>query len=190
MNRIAKIALSFVAFSITVILAQESLAAGFSQGNDLTVQRISGMLTVFCSVPGQQMRQVRCDADLWTPGLTDYFVGPVADADKVTLNATRADGSQRSKEAKYDGQTGQSKSMFNLGISTLTQKPLLKVGANQIHFTLAKSDQTVTEGDFTANVTRLQTAYCPSGTEHAFGADCDFPQNACNRYFQRYDYCQ
>ena len=192
MNRITKILITLAAFSITVILAQESLAAGFSQGNDLQVQRITGNLTLFCqgAQPGQQIKHVRCDADLWTPGLKDYFVGPVVDADTVTLNSLRADGSQKSKDSKYDGQTGQSKSAFNLGIWTVTQKPLLLEGANQIHFSLSKDNQTVTEGDFTATVTRQPTAVCPSASENVFGTQCDYPQSACDRYFERFDYCQ
>jgi hypothetical protein len=193
MNRILKIAVSVLAFSITAFLAQESLAAGFSQGNNITVQRITGNLTLFCSgfqPGGPQIKYVRCDADLWTPGPTDYFVGPAADADQVTLNATHADGSQKSKSSKYDGQKGQSQSQFNLGIWTVTQKPLLQEGANQIHFSLAKGSQAVTEGDFTATVTRTQAAICPNGSQNAFGNDCDFPQRACDQYFEQYHYCQ
>ncbi|MGZ5278809.1 MAG: hypothetical protein ACXWC9_02630 [Pseudobdellovibrionaceae bacterium] len=192
MNRLAKTLLSIIAFSVTVILAQESLATGFSQGNEIHIQRITGNLTVFCSggQPGQQIKHVRCDADLWTPGLTDYFVGPATDADKVTLNSTRADGSQKSKNSKYDGQAGKSKSQFNLGIRTLTQKPLLQEGLNKVHFALEKEGQAVSEGEFAATVTRVPGASCPSGSENVFGSDCNYPQNACNRYFERYNYCQ
>ncbi len=192
MNRFKKIFLSLLVFSLTVIIAQESLAAGFSQGNEFQVHRITGSLMVICSggaQPGQQNRFVRCDADVWSPAIRDYFVGPAVDADTVVLNSTRADGSQKSKDSKYDGSKGQSKSQFNLGIWTLTQKPLLQEGANQIHFTISKDGQTVSEGDFTTNVTRTATKTCPSGTEHAFG-DCNFPENYCDRYFDRYDNCQ
>ncbi len=190
MIRILKTLISIVAFSGTVFLAQGSLAAGFSQGNEIQTQRISGNLTLFCQGPGQQTKYIRCDADLWTPGLTDYFVGPVADADSVTLNAKHADGSQKSKDSKYDGQTGKSKSVFNLGIHTLTQKPLLLEGQNQIHFALSKGGQSVSEGDFTANVKRVPGAFCPPASDSVYGNDCNFPQSACDRYFEQFNYCQ
>jgi hypothetical protein len=190
MNRILKTLISMIAFSGTVFLAQESLAAGFSQGNEIQTQRISGMLTLFCHSQGQQVKTIRCDADLWTPGLTDYFVGPVVDADKVTLNAKHTDGSQKSKDSKYDGQAGKSKSVFNLGIHTLTQKPLLSEGANQIHFALSKGGQSMSEGEFVATVTRLPGAICPQASDNVYGTECDYPQIACDRYFERFNYCQ
>jgi hypothetical protein len=193
MTKTAKILITALVFSATVILTQESLAAGFKQGNDFQVQRITGNLTIFCSgqtQPGQNIKHVRCDADLWSPGLTDYFVGPVMDADQVTLNSTRADGSTKSKDSKYDGSVGHSEKAFNLGISTLTQKPLLKGGDNNIHYTLSKNGDTVSEGDFKATVTRIPGATCPSDSDTAFGSQCDYPQNFCDRYFDRHNNCQ
>jgi hypothetical protein len=192
MNRILPFFAALVAFAFTVLIAQGSLAAGFSQGNDFNVNRISGSFTMYCvggPHPGQS-RYVTCNADLWSPGLTDYFVGPLADADKVTLTATHKDGSQKSKDSKYDGNAGKSKSAFNLGIHTLTQKPLLNEGENKIHFALTKGAAAVTDGDFISTVTRGPSMACPHGVEQVMGMDCDFPQNLCNRYFERYDYCQ
>lgn len=188
MKRITKIMLTAAVFAVTVVLTQESLAAGFKQGNDFEVHRISGNVYLTCT--GGQTKLVRCDADLWTPGLTDYFVGPVTDADKVTLNSTRADGSQKSKDAKYDGSIGQSKSTFNLGINTLTQKPLLKTGENMIRFSLTKQDQVVSEGDFKATVVRGEAKFCPTGSDHAYGQECEFTNSICNRYFDRFNYCE
>lgn len=192
MSQIVKVLLLTIAFTVTVLLTQESLADGFSKGNDIRVNRIYGDLTLYCQDPGagHQTKWVQCAADLWSPGLTDYFVGPVANASKVTLQATRQDGSTRTKDSDYLGAEGRSKSRFNLGIATLTQKPLLKEGINQIQFTLSEAGQTVTTGQFTSTVTRGEELYCPHDSQWGNLHDCDFPQSACERYFRDYNYCQ
>jgi len=192
MSRVLKFFLLTLTFAMTVLMTQESLAVGFSKGNEIQVNRIYGDLTLHCHNPGElpQSHWVRCSADLWSPGLTDFFVGPITNASKVTLQSTRADGSQKSKDGDYLGAEGRSKGKFNLGISTLTQKPLLREGVNQIKFTLSEAGQTITEGQFTTTVTRGETLYCPHDSQFGSSFDCDFPQSACDRYFEYHNYCQ
>lgn len=185
----------FTFFTATVFLSQQTLAneaVGFQNGNQIKVNRITGNLYLTCQDPfnGMQQRWVRCDADLWSPGLTDFFVGPKVNASKVTLTATRADGSQRSSDKDYIGAEGRSKSRFNLGISTLTQKPLLREGTNLIHFSLTDGNETLAHGEFTTTVTRGAALQCPQHSEWGTSHDCNFPQSACERYFQYYNYCQ
>ncbi|MEZ0390721.1 MAG: hypothetical protein ACAH59_00800, partial [Pseudobdellovibrionaceae bacterium] len=180
-------------FAATVLLTQESLAAGFSQGNDFHVNRIRGNLSLYCRNPASgyvETHHVFCVADLWSPGLTDYFVGPQVNASKVKLTSTREDGSEKKKDGDYDGAAGKSKKKFNLGIHTLSQKPLLKEGINNIHFDLSENDTTVAEGNFTATVTRGDDLQCPSASKWGYGNDCRFTQAACDSYFEQFDYCQ
>jgi hypothetical protein len=201
MSRITKLFLLAATFSLTVFLTQESLAVGFSTGNEFTAQPISGNLTVFChdnGYPGgggggfQDIQHVTCRADLWTPDNRAYFVGPQGVvADKVVLTVTRADGSKKDKDSDYDSSTGKSKKPFNLGIWTLTQKPLLKVGANQVHYVLTSNGNKVSEGDFTANLNTRPEAWCPSSSaQMPYGFSCQDTNYVCDNYFAQYNYCQ
>lgn len=194
MSRCLSFFLFTLIFAATVLLTQPSLAAaaGFSQGNGFTVNRLRADVMLYCHDPymGYQTKWVWCDADLWTPGRRDYFVGPVGNADKVHLQATRQDGSQASKDADYDGATGRSKSSINLGIHTLLQKPLLKIGVNQIQYQLKANGQSVNEGTFTATVQRGPDRFCPNGSYTGSSIDCDFAESICDRHFENYNYCQ
>lgn len=197
MNRITKFALLLLVFSLTVIFTHESLAVGFSKGNSFQNTPISG--SVFAQCPGQPgmpsgptSQFFSCSAILWAPEIADYFVGPQGvKADKVTLKATRQDGSQREKSSDYDSSKSQSTSRFNLGISTLTQRPLLKPGLNKIHFVLSLNGQTVNEGDFDVTVSEKNEMRCPTGNFYSPSYfDCQDQFTICDRYFEEYNYCQ
>lgn len=192
MRQLFRAFLFIFTFSFVALYTHKSVAAGFSNGNDIQVNRIRGSLTLYCHDPyyGQQSKFVTCAADLWTPGLTDFFVGPTANASKVTLIAKNPSGSDRKRDANYDGTAGKSKTRFNLGISTLTQRPLLREGTNSVHFVLSEGNQMVSEGDFTATVTRGEEYRCQHDIEWGTPYDCDFVQQACDRYFEKQNYCQ
>lgn len=197
MNRITKLALLFFVFSLTVLLTHESLAVGFSKGNSFQTTPIYGNVWAQCmpqpGMPGGPTSQYfSCSAILWSPGLSDYFIGPQGvRADHVTLRATRQDGSHKEKDSDYDSSKGQSTSRFNLGITTLTQRPLLKNGLNKIHYTLSLNGQTVTEGDFEASVTEQSEKQCPAGNFFSPGYyDCQNQFVICDRYFAENNYCQ
>lgn len=181
-------------FASLIFPAQATLAAGFSRGNEIQTTEISGAVTAYCPRAdglGQETSLISCRSQMWEPDIVDYFVGPQVDADKVLLTATRDDGSQKSKDSGYDGQKGQSKSRFNLGISTLMQRPLLKAGRNSIHFTLSKNDSPVTEGDFEASVTPLPGLRCSHGIYQGFSSfDCQDHYRVCQTYFQNHNYCR
>jgi hypothetical protein len=109
----------------------------------------------------------------------------------VSLTATHEDGSQREKSSDYDSSKGRSKSQFNLGIQTLTQKPLLKMGVNKIHYVLSLNDQAVDQGDFEVTVSAKSELRCPTGNIYSGNYfDCQNSFNACDQYFERYNYCQ
>jgi hypothetical protein len=118
------------------------------------------------------------------PGSQDRFAyGAPIDADKVELTAVHADGSTRTKSKKYDAQKGES-GRFNLAISTLTQRPLLKIGDNMIHYKMKKKSQAVAEGDFQATMTVVGDLSCRQGVVYAWGqAQCDSMAWACDTYF-------
>jgi hypothetical protein len=192
MRQLTKLFIFGFTFYSALFFTQETLAAGFVNGNEIQTNIIRGSLTLQCNIPGVgfENKHVFCNAQLWSPGLTDYFVGPSATASKVTLTSTRQDGSKKTSDGQYDGATGRSTSKFNLGISTLTQKPLLKNGVNKIHFSLSEGSQVATEGDFEANVTAGPELRCPHDYMFGTSFDCDFTQNACDRYFEQNNYCQ
>lgn len=192
MSRLSKIAFGVLIFSLTFVVTQGSLAAGFSKGNDFQVRPLSGQANVACyedNYPygGQTYRfeVVNCRADEWSPGITDYFAGPAGvQADRVRLTSVRADGSTESRETGYDSQAGLSSKKFNLGIRTLTQKPLLKSGRNNISYQLSQNGSTVSEGQFTAQVTVQPEARCPYATVSS-GMNCAAAYSACDEYFNR-----
>lgn len=201
MKRITKIVLSAFAFSAAVLMAQESLAVGFSQGNQIDLTPISGDVMVHCpNQPpppvgngGPSTNYVRCSANLWSPEIADFFVGPQGmQADSVTLVSHRQDGSKREKSADYDSAQGRSKTRFNLGIWTLTQKPLLKLGVNKITYVLKKDDSVVAQGDFEVTVTERAARQCPYGSYFGNSSfDCQSGSTAiCDRYFREHNYCQ
>lgn len=197
MNRITKFAVLLFVFSLTIFLTHQSLAAGFSKGNEIQTIPISGSVFVQCpaqpGLPGGPTSQFfSCAAILWSPDIVDYFVGPQGvQADKVTLVATHADGSKRDKSSDYDSSKGRSKSQFNLGIATLTQKPLLKDGRNQIHFVMSEGGKTVTEGDFDVNLSEQSEMRCSPGNYYLPSAyDCQNQSFICDRYFDDHNNCQ
>lgn len=179
---------------ITLFTVQNLFAAGFSTGNEFHATLIQGRLTMICpsgTPGGQQNVLFTCRATILDPAEYDYFVGPMVDGDKVTLEATREDGSTRSKTTGYDGSKGKSENRFNLWISSLTQRPLLADGANKISYKITKANATITSGEFTAKVVREPTATCRPRTLYSSSAmDCQNQMTACGRYFELENYCQ
>lgn len=197
MIRITQFVVLLFVFSLTVLLSQQSLAVGFSKGNTFEITELNGTMFLFCpqnpdfpSGPNQQF--VNCREDLWTPGATDYFVGPAGvKADSVTLVAVRQDGSRREKVADYDSAKGRTEKRINLAISTLTQRPLLRVGSNQVSYVMKSGATVVATGEFTAEVKTLPSRQCQTSSVWAPSAfDCQNPTFMCNRYFEDQNYCQ
>lgn len=171
--------------------AQER-SVGFKNGNIFESQRISGEARVSCvnSSGFRETRFLNCAMEILNPREMEYFVGPLTDADSVKLTAIRADGSEKSKSAKYDGKVGISKSKFNLWIATISQSPLLGLGENKISYQLMKKDVVVTGGEFVAQVNRVNPAYCRTASYNDPNTSCLDASNYCGRYFRDQNYCQ
>jgi hypothetical protein len=190
---------SFLCLSIffAVLIAfpnlSEARETGFDTGNTFQVTRVEGQLMVACHEGMQNdMQSYFCQSETLDPAEYARFVtaGPVQ-ADSVKLTATHADGSQRSKSGRFDGAKGISAKAFNLWISTLLQRPLLKGGKNKIDFELSQSGRVVKAGSFEANVVSGNTRRCPPGNISSMSMmDCRSGGAVCDRYFRQYNYCQ
>ncbi len=190
---------SLLAAAAALLAGVSATAAtgGFKSGNTFDYKSAAGDVSVHCpqtggGVPpggptGPTFAHHRCYGYVLTPGDQDYFVGPTVSADEVELVAVRADGSKRSKSSEYDGARGQSKDRFNLWIETLFQKPLLKMGRNDVAWTLKRNGRTVQSGSFIAEVFDRGDLRCPSTSETSWDPmDCQSSGRICSDYFFRY----
>lgn len=190
---------SLLAAAAALLAGVSATAAtgGFKSGNKFDYKSAVGDVSVHCpqtggGVPpggptGPTFAHHRCYGYVFTPGDQDYFVGPAVNADEVELVAVRADGSKRSKKSEYDGAKGQSKDRFNLWIETLFQKPLLKMGRNDVTWTLKRNGRTVQSGSFIAEVFDRGDLRCPSTSETSWDPmDCQNSGRICSDYFFRY----
>lgn len=185
---------SFLALGLLVV-AFTAQAAGFSAGDQFSSVIIEGSLTVQCAggTTGPSFGSADCRSEILNPSEYTYFVGPKIDADSVSLQATRENGSvSKVKTEKYDAAQGKSRKPFNLWISTLLQRPLLDYGTNSVKYTLTKNGQKVEEGTFTVEVTRGSISVCQRTGHYSSSTtqDCSFPQNFCSRYFSENNFCQ
>lgn len=192
--------------AISLLAATASLLAGFSaaaatggfkSGNKFEYKSAVGDVSVHCpqsgggyppgTPTGPTFANYRCYGYVFNPGDHDYFVGPKINADEIELVAVRVDGSKRSKKSEYDGTKGQSKETFNLWIETLFQKPLLKMGRNDVTWTLKRSGRAVQTGSFIAEVFDRGDLRCPAASETSWDpADCQSSGRICGDYFFRY----
>ncbi len=176
---------------ILFLTGLNAFAVGFSQGNDFTYSEIQGDIYVSCptSYPnnmGPSSAWERCRGYEVAPGMSDYFVGPAnIAADTLKLVATSESGKVTSKDVDYDSAKGMSSKKINLAIKTLTQKPLLKLGANKVQYTLLKDGNTVASGEVTVNyIDSGKTFQCQQKSYFGnFASDCQNPSVLCSRYF-------
>lgn len=192
-----KLALAFFVIFASVAAHAE---IGFKKGNRLTAVLTQGDILVQCSgsggfppgTGGPSSASFRCQEEVITTGEFDYFVGPERiQADAVTLTATHADGSTRTKKSGYDSAKGQSTDTFNLWIATLFQRPLLDVGLNKITYTLTYKGKTTSSGKFEATVKDGGRKVCQRRGSYwsPNASDCQNPSAMCSRYFSENNYC-
>lgn len=168
--------------------------SGFDQGNRFVASLIEGEVSVTCRDGRQQdFAAYRCYMNILDPSEFAFFRGPKGtNAEKVYLKATREDGTIFEKNSRYDSINGISKSRFNLWIETLLQRPLLKMGANEIEYRLTKGDATVARGRFVAEVTQGPDRVCDR-RRHYFSNDmndCRNGNSVCDQFFREENYCQ
>lgn len=168
-----------------IVTAITFAEVGFKRGNQVEVQPIFGYAHVLCIDYNDFRRQktVSCAADLVSPVIRDKFVtaGPV-DADKVELISSFESGGSIKRSSKFDAETGESKSSFNLWINTLTQRSILRGGKNNIEYTLTKKKEVVGTGSFVAFVDVLKEKRCEP-RQMGFTYNCDEDVQICNDYF-------
>lgn len=187
------ISLSAKLFICNLLFLGIASAAGLSGGDQYSAIRIEGQLTVQCPGANPATAQAYCGADLLNPGEYSYFVNGNKDADHVSLQATREDGSvSKAKTVEYDSAKGISKKSFNLWIRTVLQRPLLDFGKNTVHYKMTKNGTTVEEGDFVVTVADGGRFSCRRIGHYisTLPTDCATPQNLCSRFFQENNYCQ
>lgn len=177
-----------------LLCSTTAFAAGLSGGDQYTRVDISGKLMVQCTgSQGTTSGIADCRGQILNPGEYSYFIGPQSEADQVTLIATHEDGSiSKPKTEKYDGQKGKSKKSFNLWISTVFQRPLLRFGKNTVNYTLSQNEKVTEQGSFVVNVVDGGRAVCQRTGFYTstMANDCQFPTNFCSHYFNENNYCQ
>ena len=167
--------LSFSAF------AQNEI--GFSKGNTFTAHEVRGSFTLQCP---SRSTFATCAGTYLDPVEADYFVHPDAIvADKIELSNVNSRGRTVKKDANFDSDELRSTKRFNLWIATLTQRPLLKMGVNNISYKLSNEGSVVKEGTFEVNVNRAPVTNCRHDYLRSFNdSDCKVPSMYCDRYFR------
>ncbi|MEN0059567.1 MAG: hypothetical protein AAGB31_12080 [Bdellovibrio sp.] len=185
---------SLIWAALLTVVQAASAEVGFSGGNARTSVLVKGRIYVECQDTGgiPQHAQFRCEEDILLPTDYDYFQGPAGvTADEVILKAVREDGSSRTKDSGYDTAKARSTQQFNLWIHTLTQKPLLKMGRNQVAYTLKQKGKVTASGQFTAEVQDGGEKVCPrTGYYWSHNrVDCQSGASLCSRFFAENNYC-
>lgn len=179
------------ALFISSLLTASVFSAGFEKGDEFQAHYISGDVSVTCFTPGGTSHaNFRCTDSYLTPGMFSKFVTDEAvNADKVTLSYVDSKGRRKSKSSSFKGNS--SKSNFNLWIWSLTQRPMLQVGENEIEYKLTNKKSEVQSGSFNVNVSAQAPRYCSYRSySSSFAADCENGSNICSRYFRDQNDCQ
>lgn len=166
---------------------------GFVGGNRFEYTSAVGDVFVHCpqtggGVPsGPSTANFRCYGYIFQPAESAQFMGPQTTADEVELTAIHEDGTTFTKSSGYDGLRGVSTDTFNLWIETVFQKPLLKLGVNQVNWVLKSAGQAVAQGAFEATVVQKQSLICPNASMTLWNSDgCTNSYRACSDYFYQY----
>ncbi len=190
----------FCAALIFLTLSSTSAqAAGFAGGNVFEYTSAVGDVLVHCprsggggggpggGPRGPSSASFRCYGYVFSPAEYAQFVGPKVNGNRVELTATREDGSTRTKTSDYDGSLGASTDTFNLWINTVFQRPLLKLGRNDVAWTVTRDGRTVQSGNFIADVYEKPELRCPMGSITSWDPNgCSNSGSACGDYFQQY----
>ncbi len=172
-----------------LLLAFFSIAeAKFTRGDSFQYANIEGELTLTCK---NNTKTMICRDVFMSPWPYDIYVGPRNfNAESVRFTALTG-GDAQTALAKYDGRTGRS-SDVNLGVYSLFQKPLLKIGENRIQAALLGRDGKILESEFfSVSVTRAKSRTCdPKETYSQNPDDCEHTYSVCQQYFRAQNYCR
>jgi hypothetical protein len=162
----------------------------FSKGSLFEYSNLSGQLFIQCP---QSSIQISCSELHMEPWPYDIYNGPKTQkATQVEFLASISDSSEvRRAMVAYDGQSGRSKEI-NLGVSTLFQRPLLRIGENSISVVIKdRLNKVLSESEFEISVTRGQSRACqPRQVNSANDSDCNSPYSSCQQYFIDQKYCR
>lgn len=173
---------------MSFVLITQFASARFSLGDRFQYSSIEGQLTVSCS---NTAKVVTCRDNFLDPWPYDVFIGPRSGkATQIQLRAI-AGAEAQVVTASYDGSAGQS-AEINLGVFSLFQKPLLRVGENRITWVLLDRNNGAVETDrFDVNVSRGPARRCPDRQYVSSNqGDCDHPYSLCQLYFRSENYCR
>lgn len=183
-------------------LSTPCLAADFEGHRDFSSASLVGQIEVRCTntQPGQPTWASHfCRADIIEPksnpelGAFDmaYFNHvATSDVNRFELEATHEDGSQRKKSGSFKFVNNRSSGWVNLWVYTLTQRPLLDQGVNQIKFKLFKGREIKESGEFVSKVDWSGERQCRSRTYFGSGNDCQNPSQLCDRFFREANLCR
>jgi len=181
------------AFLAITLVSSQVFAAGLAGGETYQANYISGDISIRCSSAGQSdYRTHRCFGSYLSPESWSKFVdNSGVNADKVKLTFRDHKNKKRSKSSSFNSSKGESKKSFNLWVRTLTQRPLLKSGDNEISYALSKKGTTVETGTFNVHVEDTPTRRCGYRSYYSSNMDdCRFPSNVCNQYFREQNACR
>lgn len=181
--------LIFISIFLSFALTE---AAGFQKGDHILYNLLYGDVQAICRGENGYLnhRYVSCRAALSSPVTHDYFIHDPIDADQVTLTAIHEKGSQVQKKSQFLGDKGISKSAFNLSVSTLLQKPLLRFGKNQILYKLTKKNKVVKEGEFFVTFENGEPRDCGYRNLHVPWIYCSHTMGICDELFNLTNNCQ
>lgn len=166
---------------------------GFSDGANYEAQHLDALVQISCHEKGHtEIVHFRCQDWVLDPAEFTYFFGPLGlQADSLILESVRADRSSETKKMAYDSVKGRTSRRINLWVTTLTQRPLLKIGTNKIEWALYSKRVEVAHGYFTSEVSSGPNLSCPQGHYVSYDLnDCRSPSNICRQHFGRHNYCQ
>lgn len=166
---------------------------GFSGGADYEAKNLDAMVQISCHEKGHtELVHFRCQDWVLNPAEFTYFLGPLGvQADHLIVESIRADRSSETKKMTYDSVKGRTSRRINLWVTTLTQRPLLKIGTNQIEWALYARGAEVAHGNFRSEVSSGPNLSCPLGRYVSYDLnDCRSPGNICRQHFERHNYCQ
>jgi hypothetical protein len=167
------------------LLSDAAFAIGFSNGNDLKTQKLSGTAFVQCfEDAGYDVRYVSCTSDQLFPDEFDRYVGDkFIDADHVQISNESMKGKKNVQKRIYNPKNMTSRN-FNLWVSTLTQSPLLKSGENKLKVSYLLKKKVVAEDRFVTNVTKAQDLKCDTVGINYGNLRCPTDMSVCRDYFR------
>jgi hypothetical protein len=180
-----------ILFAIILMISLNSFgqakpAAQFKHGQNISVKEMSGDVSFYCKndVGNNFTKHYDCYAAEVDPGTQDYFVSNVpVDADNVTLVATHADGSQKTKKVMFNSEKSSTLVEVNLLTRTLLQSPLLRAGENNVTYQFTKDKKVVLEGAFPFLVNILESKKCHHRSAFGTYNECQNQNMGCNTYF-------